>query len=67
MIIPDPNFSIPDPGSKRFRILDPGSLIPYPAPKLKGTGSPIRNTAYSIGGYLPQDAGGGGEEGVTDV
>jgi hypothetical protein len=23
MIIPDPNFSIPDPGSKRFRILDP--------------------------------------------
>ncbi len=24
MFIPDPNFSIPDPGSKRFRIPDPG-------------------------------------------
>jgi hypothetical protein len=23
MFIPDPNFSYPDPGSKRFRILDP--------------------------------------------
>ncbi len=25
MFIPDPNFSIPDPGSKRFRIPDPES------------------------------------------
>jgi hypothetical protein len=25
MFIPDPNFSIPDPGSRRFRIPDPGS------------------------------------------
>jgi hypothetical protein len=25
MFIPDPNFSIPDPGSKRFRIPNPGA------------------------------------------
>jgi hypothetical protein len=27
MFIPDPNFSIPDPGSKRFRIPDPHQII----------------------------------------
>jgi hypothetical protein len=27
MLIPDPNFSIPDPGSKIFRILNPAIRI----------------------------------------
>ncbi len=36
MVIPDPNFSIPNPGSKRFRIPDPGAKrfrIPDPGAK----------------------------------
>jgi hypothetical protein len=58
MLIPDPNFSIPDPGPKRFRIQGPDkrqrvevfltqknvSIIPDPEFSLPGSGSRIQGS-----------------------
>jgi hypothetical protein len=46
MFILDPNFSIPEPGSKRFQIPDPDlDFLPIPDPGVKKALDPVSGSA----------------------